>query len=162
VIFTQEKNSLLVRGRFPLPSLQTCFAMGSSRNIPMDKVNLRLILVSGKTREFLFSPEDSAFEIAQYVFDNWPEGLFLFIFKVIHFWVVLLNEVFWFTRMERRRCSKSRNSTLDLPGKISTWKCDIRSSGLTAWSYLSDASGSKRNFTWTKFSRSTAKKQKWA
>jgi len=32
-----------------------------------------LILVSGKTREFLFSPEDSAFEIAQYVFDNWPE-----------------------------------------------------------------------------------------
>lgn len=69
----QKKNSLLVRGRFPLPSLQTCFAMGSSRNIPMDKVNLRLILVSGKTREFLFSPEDSAFEIAQYVFDNWPE-----------------------------------------------------------------------------------------
>nr|CAH0107090.1 unnamed protein product [Daphnia galeata] len=31
--------------------------MGSSKNIPMDKVNLRLILVSGKTKEFLFSPE---------------------------------------------------------------------------------------------------------
>lgn len=38
------------------------------------QVNLRLILVSGKTKEFLFSPEDSAAEIAQFVFDNWPEG----------------------------------------------------------------------------------------
>jgi len=61
--------------------------MGSSRNIPMDKVNLRLILVSGKTREFLFSPEDSAFEIAQYVFDNWPEGLFLSVInRIISEW----------------------------------------------------------------------------
>ncbi|XP_059351211.1 ubiquitin-like protein 3 isoform X2 [Daphnia carinata] len=47
--------------------------MGPCKNIPMDKVNLRLILVSGKTKEFLFSPEDSASEIAQFVFDNWPE-----------------------------------------------------------------------------------------
>nr|CAD7412533.1 unnamed protein product [Timema poppensis] len=38
------------------------------------KINLRLILVSGKTKEFLFSPSDSAGEIAQTVFDNWPEG----------------------------------------------------------------------------------------
>ncbi|XP_063226880.1 ubiquitin-like protein 3 isoform X2 [Bacillus rossius redtenbacheri] len=59
----------------------------SSRNIPTDKVrgavgqrvkqankiNLRLILVSGKTKEFLFSPSDSAGDIAQTVFDNWPE-----------------------------------------------------------------------------------------
>jgi hypothetical protein len=35
---------------------------------------LRLILVSGKTREFLFKPTESAGEIAQYVFDNWPSG----------------------------------------------------------------------------------------
>ncbi|XP_075544933.1 ubiquitin like 3 isoform X1 [Dermacentor variabilis] len=38
-----------------------------------DRVNLRLILVSGKTKEFAFSPNDSAAEIAQHVFDNWPQ-----------------------------------------------------------------------------------------
>ncbi|CAH0777684.1 unnamed protein product [Bemisia tabaci] len=43
------------------------------KTIPADKINLRLILVSGKTREFLCSPSDSAGEIAQHVFDNWPE-----------------------------------------------------------------------------------------
>ncbi|CAN7945277.1 unnamed protein product, partial [Ixodes hexagonus] len=37
------------------------------------QINLRLILVSGKTKEFLFSPNDSAAEIAQHVFDNWPD-----------------------------------------------------------------------------------------
>ncbi|CAH1370335.1 unnamed protein product [Tenebrio molitor] len=45
----------------------------SGRHIPADKINLRLILVSGKTKEFLFSPSDSAGDIAQHVFDNWPE-----------------------------------------------------------------------------------------
>lgn len=33
-----------------------------------------MILVSGKTKEFLFSPSDSAGDIAQTVFDSWPEG----------------------------------------------------------------------------------------
>lgn len=47
--------------------------MTSIRTIPSDKINLRLILVSGKTKEFLFSASNSAGEIAQYVFDNWPE-----------------------------------------------------------------------------------------
>ncbi|XP_065207926.1 ubiquitin-like protein 3 [Planococcus citri] len=47
--------------------------MTSIRTIPADKINLRLILVSGKTKEFLFSASNSAGEIAQYVFDNWPE-----------------------------------------------------------------------------------------
>jgi hypothetical protein len=46
--------------------------LGSAR-VPVDKINLRLILVSGKTREYLFSPSESAGDIAQYVFDNWPE-----------------------------------------------------------------------------------------
>ena len=45
--------------------------------IPSDKINLRLILPaygeSGKAKEFLFSPNDSAKDIAQYVFDHWPE-----------------------------------------------------------------------------------------
>lgn len=40
------------------------------------QINLRLILVSGKTKEFLFSPSDSAGDIAQTVFDQWPEGKF--------------------------------------------------------------------------------------
>ncbi|KAG0421272.1 hypothetical protein HPB47_002820, partial [Ixodes persulcatus] len=39
-----------------------------------ERINLRLILVSGKTKEFLFSPNDSAAEIAQHVFDNWPDA----------------------------------------------------------------------------------------
>lgn len=38
------------------------------------QINLRLILVSGKTKEFLFSPSESAGDIAQHVFENWPEG----------------------------------------------------------------------------------------
>ena len=40
-------------------------------------VNLRLILVSGKTKDFKFPITESAGEIAQYVFDNWPSGRFL-------------------------------------------------------------------------------------
>lgn len=39
-----------------------------------DTVNLRLILVSGKTQDFIFSPNDSATDIAHYVFENWPAG----------------------------------------------------------------------------------------
>lgn len=31
-------------------------------------------MVSGKTKEFLFSPSDSAGDIAQTVFEQWPEG----------------------------------------------------------------------------------------
>lgn len=46
--------------------------------LPFFQINLRLILVSGKTKEFLFSPSDSAGDIAQTVFDNWPEGIVLF------------------------------------------------------------------------------------
>eukprot|EP00063_Salmo_salar_P092952 XP_014067787.1 PREDICTED: ubiquitin-like protein 3 isoform X1 [Salmo salar] len=38
------------------------------------EVNLRLILVSGKTQDFIFSPNDSAMDIAKHVFDNWPLG----------------------------------------------------------------------------------------
>lgn len=38
------------------------------------QINLRLILVSGKTKEFLFGPADSAGDIAQTVYDNWPDG----------------------------------------------------------------------------------------
>ena len=47
-------------------------APGVIHRILPDKVNLRLILVSGKSKDFMFSPSDSAADIAQYVFDNWP------------------------------------------------------------------------------------------
>uniref|UniRef100_A0A182F9J8 c-SKI SMAD4-binding domain-containing protein n=1 Tax=Anopheles albimanus TaxID=7167 RepID=A0A182F9J8_ANOAL len=36
-------------------------------------INLRLILVSGKTKEFLFNQTDSAGDIALTVFENWPD-----------------------------------------------------------------------------------------
>ena len=42
------------------------------------QINLRLILVSGKSKEFIFKPSDSASDIAQYVYDHWPDGKFLF------------------------------------------------------------------------------------
>lgn len=45
----------------------------AGRHIPSDKINLRLILVSGKTHEFLFSPSDSAAEITDHVYTHWPE-----------------------------------------------------------------------------------------
>ena len=46
----------------------------SSSGVPSDKVNLKLILVSGRTEEFLFSPTSSASEIAESVFANWPDS----------------------------------------------------------------------------------------
>ncbi|CAA9997667.1 unnamed protein product [Nesidiocoris tenuis] len=49
------------------------FTLPSCNDVNLFQINLRLILVSGKTEEFLFSPNDSAGEIAQFVFDNWPE-----------------------------------------------------------------------------------------
>ena len=38
------------------------------------QICLKLILVTGRTAEFLFSPSDTAYYITQHVFDNWPEG----------------------------------------------------------------------------------------
>jgi len=39
------------------------------------QINLRLILVSGKTKEFLFLPSDSAADITDHVYTNWPTGI---------------------------------------------------------------------------------------
>lgn len=49
------------------------------------QINLRLILVSGKTKEFLFSPNDSAADIAKHVYDNWPMGAWWFTSPNTHF-----------------------------------------------------------------------------
>ncbi|KAI6176543.1 Rad60-SLD-2 domain-containing protein [Aphelenchoides bicaudatus] len=38
-----------------------------------EEVNLKLILVSGRTHEFFFQPSISANEVCQYIWDNWPE-----------------------------------------------------------------------------------------
>uniref|UniRef100_A0A915Q4E5 UBL3-like ubiquitin domain-containing protein n=1 Tax=Setaria digitata TaxID=48799 RepID=A0A915Q4E5_9BILA len=40
--------------------------------LKVDTVNLRLILVSGKTKEFQLASTLSALDITQYVFDHWP------------------------------------------------------------------------------------------
>jgi hypothetical protein len=45
-----------------------------SKSSPSDIVNLKLILVSGKTAEFQFRPTTAASDVAKYVFENWPEG----------------------------------------------------------------------------------------
>jgi len=37
-----------------------------------EDVNLKLILVSGRTQEFQFIPSSSASDVCQHVFDNWP------------------------------------------------------------------------------------------
>ncbi|KAI4895176.1 hypothetical protein NFI96_005326 [Prochilodus magdalenae] len=50
----------------------SCTAYESART---NQINLRLILVSGKTKEFLFSPSNSAADIAKHVYDNWPMAL---------------------------------------------------------------------------------------
>lgn len=57
----------------------------------MLQINLRLILVSGKTKEFIFSPNDSAGDIAQAIFDNWPEGKDFFFSTIV---CTLLKVVF--------------------------------------------------------------------
>lgn len=46
--------------------------MGGAKHIPPDKINLKIILVSGKTHEFLFSLSDSVSIITTYVYNNWP------------------------------------------------------------------------------------------
>lgn len=65
----QSIHSVLVKF---LATRQQVWSKMPRPSIPEDKINLRLILVSGKTKDYLFRPSDSAGEIAQYVFDNWP------------------------------------------------------------------------------------------
>jgi len=38
------------------------------------KVNLRLIMVSGKTADFVFKNTTSAGDVAEHVYNNWPEA----------------------------------------------------------------------------------------
>jgi len=44
-----------------------------SKSSPSDTINLKLILVSGKTAEFQFRPTTTASDVAKHVFENWPE-----------------------------------------------------------------------------------------
>jgi hypothetical protein len=42
------------------------------KTVPPDKINVKLIHVSSKTAEFLFTHSDSVSFITQHVYDNWP------------------------------------------------------------------------------------------
>lgn len=44
-----------------------------SKSSPSDIINLKLILVSGKTAEFQFPSQTTASDIAKHVYENWPE-----------------------------------------------------------------------------------------
>lgn len=58
--------------------------LSNEMSLLLPQVHLRLILVSGKTQDFTFSPNDSATDIAKHVFENWPAGkLFFLKVKVI-------------------------------------------------------------------------------
>ena len=72
--------------------------------VPDDKVNLRLILVSGKTKDFLFRPNESAGEIAQYVFDNWPVGEENWKHEKIIFAKQILSRSYFFAGWVRTGC----------------------------------------------------------
>jgi hypothetical protein len=39
-----------------------------------EEVTLKLILVSGRTHEFQFTPGISASQVCEYVFENWPSA----------------------------------------------------------------------------------------
>ncbi|GAV07729.1 hypothetical protein RvY_17536 [Ramazzottius varieornatus] len=48
--------------------------MGTRTRIPQDMINLKLIIVTAqKTAQFLFAPSITAAEIAQHVYEEWPE-----------------------------------------------------------------------------------------
>lgn len=40
------------------------------------QVSLKLILASGKSAEFIFPLITSVGEVTEYVYDNWPEGMY--------------------------------------------------------------------------------------
>ncbi|CDW57600.1 Rad60-SLD 2 domain containing protein [Trichuris trichiura] len=52
--------------------LKLPFVHWRSSNDSLFQINLRLILVCGKTSDFLFPSTYSAADVAQYVFDHWP------------------------------------------------------------------------------------------
>lgn len=44
-----------------------------SKSGQSETINLKLILVSGKTAEFQFRPTTTALDVAKHVYENWPE-----------------------------------------------------------------------------------------
>eukprot|EP00123_Amoebidium_parasiticum_P020890 comp58222_c0_seq1/m.47823 comp58222_c0_seq1/g.47823 ORF comp58222_c0_seq1/g.47823 comp58222_c0_seq1/m.47823 type:complete len:129 (-) comp58222_c0_seq1:678-1064(-) len=47
--------------------------VSASRKVPADKVQLRLLLASGKRADFLFDPTETFGNVKAYVLANWPE-----------------------------------------------------------------------------------------
>lgn len=91
------------------------------------QINLRLILVSGKTKEFLFSPSDSAGDIAQTVFDQWPQGMHFFITELSTNCIQLISFFFPINRLGRGIGVESGNFATNLPGAIPALQCDAGS-----------------------------------
>jgi len=57
------------------------------------QINLKLIVVSSKTAEFLFTNTDTVAAITQHVFDNWPSGLCWIYDQVMKVMLTLINNV---------------------------------------------------------------------
>lgn len=72
------ERSLGIAGAQPIPytplKLHLTVVHKNWKDLGMSKeeVNLKLILVSGRTHEFSFQPNISASEVCQFVFENWP------------------------------------------------------------------------------------------
>lgn len=113
------------------------------------QVNLRLILVSGKTQDFIFSPNDSATDIARHVFENWPAGMFYWLYwyiseiKLLYILAtpslvilkqnnyrmsLFISEVNVMTcfRLGGRECEQPKHPEADLPGSLPAWQRHTR------------------------------------
>ena len=51
--------------------------MSDSWHIYPIQINLHLLLVDGKSHDFLFEPSVTASQIASHVFHNWPSGMYV-------------------------------------------------------------------------------------
>ena len=77
--------SLSINGVFEVLSMRqypniissSCHNIMSSNNelmMSLPQVNLRVLLVSGKTHDFLFDPSICGAEMGKHIFHNWPSG----------------------------------------------------------------------------------------
>ena len=75
-------STLSITARFPKTDVDhghcSCNCYKCSRGylgLFVFQICLRLILVSGRTHEFIFSPNDTVNHITRHVYENWPEGM---------------------------------------------------------------------------------------
>lgn len=56
-------------------------ATASTSQVPADKIQIRLLLSTGKKADFIFDPSVTVLQVKQHVFDNWPAGLLTIYFS---------------------------------------------------------------------------------